>query len=318
MKLAVFITGHFRDALKTKENYAQFLESEHDVDFYVGTWSNYDVHREEWKIIEEQVEVERICKELFGDKLKGLWIGDAKKYEAGEPPAPGSPPRTLWESHCRQDLKDALKTAPVFKPGDYPGLHYYFYWMQRLLDQYYVMREIYSVYQRNKTEEYDVLLRIRGDMNFVGKPRIPIEENSDGIHVNGYVWQEYGTHDSTGLMPWGISDQIAWGKPHWMRKYFSYANHYCEIFGPLIEPESCFPRWNGTVYPTNAFYSDANHMLAYYLLRYPYYKQLRPNDIHDHDLILHKHGHAHTDVRTPTGVVISYDYYDIMSRGRYG
>jgi hypothetical protein len=318
MKIAVFMTGHFRDAPKTIENYAQFLNRTNDeVDFYVGTWSNYDVHREEWKIIDDKVNVREISEYLFGNQLKGLWIGDAIKYESGESPSAGSPPRTLWADHCSKELLESARNSPPFHPGEYPNLNYYFHWMQRLLDQYYVIHEIYKISKQLELyDTYDVCLKIRGDMSFIEKPPIPIEQNEDGIHFNGYAWIDNGTHDYTNISPWGLGDQMAWGSPYWMRKYFEYAIRYCSIFPSLVKPESCSPRFNGTVYPPhiqNTFYADSGHMLAYYLLKYPYFTVNS-----DCDVQLHKHGHEHTDVRTPTGVVLSYDYYDIMSRWRYG
>lgn len=319
MKVAVFITGHFRDAPKTHENYKQFLESNHDVDFYIGSWSNYDVHRESRNIIPDKIDVESISKKLFGERLKGVWSGDVQKYEMGESPYPNSPPKIVWEKYASVELLNAVKNSPEFKPGDYPNINYYFYWMQRLLDQYYVMREIYRL--SDNFNSYDVCLRIRGDMSFINKPNIPIEELADGIHVNGYAWLQTGTHDYTQIQPWGISDQIAWGKPTWMKKYFEYANHYCDLFSKLATPESCSPRFNGTIYPPhiqNTFYLDSGHMLAYYLLKYPYFRELNPNDPNDCDLMIHRHGHPHQDVKTPTGVVLSYDYYNIISKWRYG
>jgi hypothetical protein len=285
MKIAVHISGFLRDAPQTKENYAQFLNRPNDeVDFYVSTWSNYDIDRNTFLISSESIDVHKITHDVFGDQLKGLWVGDIQKYMNNEPPHPNS--------HGRQYFYDyyPVETLSEYGKSMYP-------WQQRIVDQWYT---IYQSYKINMNYDlYDLVVRLRGDMTFIGKPDIPINDISDGIHTNGFWWSDTDTYDDTGLSPFRISEHLGWGKPHWMRKYFEYYRHLINFIGPLL------------TLPDKKFHFGSEHMFAYYLLRFPYFKRnLNSLNIHDHDVIVHRHGHNHSN----HSGIIDADYYTLTAR----
>ena len=101
MKLGVFMTGHFRDAPHTRENYAQFLDN-YDASFYVATWSTYDINRQTHQLELQPVDVRGQMEAALGPALKGLWVGDQEKFHRNESPALGSEPRVLITDHLKK------------------------------------------------------------------------------------------------------------------------------------------------------------------------------------------------------------------------
>lgn len=283
MKVALFMAGHLRDAPQVYENYKQFLEN-HDTKVYVATWSTYDIDRNTFKIDDTKIDVETITHNIFGSNLAKLWVGDVHKYENNESPHPDSLPRMQFYEHC-----------PVEKLSDYGKIMYP--WQQRIIDQWYTLYQCYKLCENY--DDFDVCVRIRSDANFIGKPEVPFTDIRDGIHVNGFWWTDVEHRDDIGLVPFRISEQLGWGTPKWMRKYFEYYLHIIELFVPLLQ------------LPDNKFHFGSEHMFAYYLLRYPYFnKNLNPHDVSDHDVVIHKHGHDH---RVHSGL-IDNDYYTLTAR----
>lgn len=274
MKVGLFVTGHFRGAPKTRNNYAQFLDGGHDTSVFVGTWRNRDINRYNHSINWEPVDIEAGVREAFGNNLKGLWVGDFEKFMNGEPPATGYPKRKLWNDYIPAD-QDPLR-------DHYPN-------PQRSLDQWYGVLRTYEL-AGDAYDSFDVVIRIRADQIFLGKPPIPFDDIRDGIHVNGYTWwhnpQDRGNGklvDSSGIVPYALSDQLAWGAPKWMRKYFEYYNHFALLWAGKINV------WDGGPIPAsapNSFLYNTEHMMAYYLLHYPYYGYTA-----EIDMPWHRHGH---------------------------
>jgi len=238
MKIGLFITGHIRNSPRTYENYAQFLDG-HDTDVYIGTWSTYDLHRSNHIIINEPENIDKSVRPIFGDKIKTLWVGDMEKFLNEESPCDGSPPRTLW--------------SDFIKPED-DLLRWIYPWPQRTMDQWYVVYELFKSSVNLKLyNSYDVCIRIRNDMTFLNKPKIPFEDISEGIHVNGINWWHHphdrgiNVVDGTNLVPYALSDQLAWGTPHWMLKHFE---HY-KFFAPLWAGRANWTNWcpQGTLPP---------------------------------------------------------------------
>lgn len=274
MKIGLFVTGHFRTAPKTHENYSQFLDG-HDTSVFVGTWTNKDIDRYTHQVDYTPVDVEGGVKAAFGSSLKGLWIGDTQAFFDNKSPAPGCPPRILWNDCIRAD-KDPLQPH-------YPN-------PQRSLDQWYAVLQTYLLAE-DVYDTFDVVIRIRSDQVFLGKPRIPFDDVFTGIHVNGYTWwhnpndREHGTlNDSTNLTPYALSDQLAWGTPYWMRKYFEYYLNWPKIWPGRLTVWSACPRWMFDL--PNSFLYNTEHMMAYYLLKFPYY-----NFSKEKDMPWHRHGH---------------------------
>jgi hypothetical protein len=274
MKIGLFVTGHFRGAPKVRENYSQFLDG-HDTSVYVASWSNKDINRYNHQIDYTGVETEALARTAFGDNLKKIWVGDFDAFMTGNPPAPDCPRRLMWNDFISAE-DDPMR-------GAYPN-------PQRSMDQWYSVRQAYLLAQE-EYDSFDVVIRIRGDHIFLGKPPVPFHDIQSGIHVNGYTWwdkpedRENGTlTDSSGIYPYALSDQFAWGQPKWMRKYFEYYNHFGKLWAGKLNvwherPRSEFEKENSFLYNTE-------HMMSYYIQKYSYY-----NHSAECDMPWHRHGH---------------------------
>ena len=276
MKIGLFVTGHFRNAPKIHENYAQFLDG-HDTSVYVGTWSNKDICRYTHNIDFTPVNVVEKAEDAFGSSLRKMWIGDMAMFMNNEPPAKNCPLRILWNDHIKAE-NDPLRSH-------YPN-------PQRSLDQWYGVLQTYLLAE-DDYDNFDVVIRIRADQLFLGKPPIPFNDIANGIHVNGYTWwhnpedRENGTLiDSSNIVPYGLSDQLAWGKPYWMRKYFEYYLNFARLWAGKLSVHAGSPQEEFKM--PNSFLYNTEHMMAYYLLKYPYYNS---NVDGLYDMPWHRHGH---------------------------
>lgn len=276
MKIGLFITGHFRGAPKIRENYAQFLDG-HDTSVYIATWANRDINRYNHSIDWSPVDVQTNAVNAFGSSLKQLWIGDFEAFMTCREPIPGYPVRKLWNNFVSPDV-DPMRPA-------YPN-------PQRSLDQWYAVLQAYNLAQ-DEYDSFDVVIRIRNDQVFLGKPKIPFEDVRDGIHVNGYTWWDHGSsrengalNDSTTsyLNPYALSDQLAWGEPYWMRKYFEYYNHFAELWAGKLNVWHQSPR--SEFDKPDSFLYNTEHMMSYYIQKYPYYKHSE-----ECDMPWYRHGH---------------------------
>lgn len=298
MKIALFVTGHLRNAPRNIEHYSQFLDG-HETDVYVGTWSSPDYHRSTHKpIFSNEFNVEKDLQLMFGSYLKDAWIGDIVEFEEGRT----TPPRLLWENFITKDKDPLGHTAP---------------WPQRVMDQWYPVRRAYELCPNY--DYYDIAIRIRGDMIFTGRELVPFADTytKDGIHVNGYSWwtkpqdRENGSlADGTQLVPYALSDQLAWGKPKWLRKYFEYYDYFGSLFAGKINWEGR----DGTTGRPGTFLFHSEHMMAYYLLKFPYYRceintwnNLGNEDIHD--MPWNRYGRDFSYNYRPDGLYIDCDYY---------
>lgn len=292
MKVGVFITGHFRDAPITKQNYSQFLDSSHEVKFYVATWSNYDINRQTHNIIDMKLPVSDMLYNVFEDRLGGAWIGNIEDFYTGD----------LFHPVDRPDWKPITHYLSRSEAQPHIAVDDNWPFLSRLYDQTYVWHQCYLL-AKDEWDSFDVCLRIRGDMDFRGKEKIPIEENQDGIHVNSYWWTPYSNEDSTGLSPHKISDHMGWGKPMYMKKYFDYHNNLVTL-----------AQW-ATKQPHHVFQHNFEHWFAFYLLRFPYIKPyLDPNDINDHDLEIYKHGNLQRVLNHAAGGRSEYEFYAIVDK----
>lgn len=302
MKIGLFITGHIRHVPFIYENYRQFLDG-HDTSVYVATWSTHDINRSTHVVDTSPIPAYDACRDLFGNSLKGIWIGDIQKFLNNESPAEKCSPRILWNDYVDPD-KDKLKPL-------YP-------WPQRVMDQWYAVKQCYLLSIDDGTyNDFDVVIRIRGDMRFQSKPMsVPFQDVRDGIHVNGYIWwenpqdREHGRLvDGTGLVPYALSDQLAWGTPYWMVKYLTYYDHFAKLWAGKVNS------YDGNLLPgdPNSFLFNSEHMMAFYLLKFPFYKKYldvtSPSSV---DMPHYRHGHDVQFVHRPEGIYYVADYYDLF------
>lgn len=301
MKLGVFMTGHFRDAPHTRENYAQFLDY-YDTSFYVSTWSTYDVNRQTHELELEPVDVRGQMEAAVGDSLKGMWIGDIEQYYA----QPSGPTSASFSMDVRHNVENFLKredaNEQVRSDASWP-------FVQRVADQAYVTYKAYQLCPREEYDSFDAVIRIRGDMSFIGKEHIPVYHIEDGIHVSSYWWTNK-CEDASGLSPFRCSDHLLWGKPKWMRKYFYYYPNY---FTRLV------PRFR---LPQSEFQYNTEHLMALYIQRVPFFRESELdwdwplNNPNERDCVLHREGNLHDNYLSHSKDGVSYyEFYDLMNKG---
>ena len=91
MKVGLFISGHFQDNALSYENYRQFIEG-HDLSVYVATWSTKNINRDNHRFDPTLVNVTPNLLDIFGTKLKNVWIGNMENFMSNLPPTEGYPP----------------------------------------------------------------------------------------------------------------------------------------------------------------------------------------------------------------------------------
>lgn len=277
MKIGLFVTGHFRGAPKIRGNYSQFLDN-HDTSVFVATWTNKDINRYDHQIDYTQLDVVSMAHHAFGSNLKNIWVGDFHEFmTTGSPGIPGEPRRVMWNDFI------SVEDDPM--APRYPN-------PQRSMDQWYAVRQAYLLAQ-DVYNSFDVVIRIRADQVFLGKPTIPFADVRDGIHVNGYTWWDHGNTRENGILndsttdylnPYALSDQLAWGRPYWMRKYFEYYNHFGKLWAGKLNVWHGLPR--SEFDKPNSFLYNTEHMMSYYIQKYPYYHHSE-----ECDMPFHRHGH---------------------------
>ena len=283
MKIGLFIVGFNRDAPITAENYSQFTNSNHDLSVYVASWDCYDINRQTHQLDTTPSNVYDKMTAVFGDKLKNIWVGDAVKFYNND------------LKYNRKLVSDYLKedecSEEIQKHNGYP-------YIQRVFDQAYVWKLAYELASPDEFNSFDVVIKIRADMSFIGKLPIPFWNAEDGIHVGSHWWQFHG-NDIFGRLPvYKISDQLAWGRPKFMKKYFSYYDVLPQIIQIVRNPH-------------NVFEYTCEHLLAVYLQLHDF------AHYHENDFAMKLHKHGFPEMiqhHTSTGIS-RYDYYDLMTKG---
>lgn len=298
MKVGLFIVGFNRDAPINIENYSQFINFDCDLSVYVASWDCYDINRQTHKLDTTPSNIYEKMTNVFRDKLKNIWIGNAVRFYDNMPEYE----RKLVSNHIlEQECSDEIQSH-----NGYP-------YLQRVFDQAYVWKKAYNLAYPSVFESFDVVIKIRADMSFIGKPLIPFWENEDGIHVGSHWWQDNGYDMFRNLPVYKISDQLAWGKPQFMKIYFNYYDDLPQVI-QLVK------------HPHTAFEYTCEHLLAIYLQLYnsmPIWQipMLKSTDVVTIEnmmanyIKLYRHGYPEMiQHHTNTGIS-KYDYYDLMTRG---
>lgn len=222
MKVGIFFTGFFREVPFSRENYTQFLESENDVSVYIATWEGQN-HREEKDV-----------GEVWGNALKGY---EVQNYLSWQNNTSEGQEYTEFVSRWNQSLSN-LGQSPI-KPT--------------FIGQYRAWYRAFTLCDIETFNKFDVVLFSRQDLNFMGKPRIPIERNEGGIHVNAYSWvdpsaagidkdvdsilrESEASHTQFRyITPYSCSDHLAWGKPEYMSKFLTWHVHQIEMMDILFD-----------------------------------------------------------------------------------
>jgi hypothetical protein len=149
---------------------------------------------------------------------------------------------------------------------------------QRILDQFNLVYQCYKLCDKKTYDNYDLVIKIRFDN--VYNAGLDINDIGDRINFDnsnaGYA--ELYNPDEPDLVPYTLSDRVAWGKPHWMKKYFE--------FGPNI--------WNMYA-QDNVDISYSENLLARWIIKYPYFKT--DGTIPDVDVKIHELRFPLTDGR---------------------
>lgn len=251
MKLAIFLTGFIRRAHKCTEYLYNQLYKEHDCDVYVSTWnikSHWRPHpgcEDPEQHPDRKIPVdENYLRNLYGDNLKGFTIMDFDHY-----------------LQTRTAFVKLDRPEDVFHTNERAMKHFP-YWPDRLMDQWYVVRQAYNLVTEDQYNSYDIILKNRADVKIHNRLNIESalsEAGSKTLHVSS-VHLEMGGDG----VPHCIDDKIAWGVPSLMKKHFLMYDNIQKMYELK-----------------NIDVSHAEHMMAYYLFKWPEPFILHGATIHD-------------------------------------
>ena len=230
MKIAVFITGFLRHARRSRKYLFDQFYKDHECDVYVATWDERGISLRETKsIVDDQHNVdEEYIKQLYGDHVKGVWIGNLDSYN-----------KTRKAIQINERPNDIFKTdGRAMEHARQPGTENYPYWPNRLLDQWYVVKQARNIISSEEFNSYDIIYKSRADLNFV--TTIPITCPNNGIHTSSFYWNGHT-----------MEDKFAWGSPKYMNEYMLMYDYIQEMYDK-----------------DNIDISWAEHLMAYYLLKW--------------------------------------------------
>jgi hypothetical protein len=176
MKIAILITGHVRNFLKTYPSFLEnilYLRQENDVDIIIDTWdvsdSNYTVANKYYPSEEARIDENKI-RELYNPISFNIENFESIKDKfAAEKFFPENILRNLYIENQRRE-KDSSGGRILFKDG-------YFL----LAPQFYKFKQANEKRKQIETQtgiKYDLIIRTRFDVRFIQKFIIPNDLNT--------------------------------------------------------------------------------------------------------------------------------------------
>jgi len=207
MKVGLFLTGHLRNGSNIRSNFS-WLYDNHDVDLYVGTWDTIDSRRQDNTIFKSTADVVESQKHIFdGVTIKNIWIGNSQQYEMSKPFV-----------FSRLERPDDIFADDKFPTKRFATKDNYADTIQRIIDQWYVVKQTLKLCPEHLFFEYDIIIRSRIDLLF--HTPLPIESYRKDLHVDKVPYI-----DDT-----AICDRMAWGDPTSMKIYMQFGDHILEMY----------------------------------------------------------------------------------------
>jgi len=211
MKIALLLTGFSRTYRFTFENLKKNLFDIHDVDTYICTWDKCQLRSGETPF-----EVD--TGELINCYQENLFDVNVINYEK-------------YNMNRFKSIQFLDRSLDVFKV-DPRAKEHGSYWVERLRDQWYIVKKAFSMIHNPK--EYDLIMRLRFDVNLID---IRFEDREFVIPKD--------------IGNWNYSDHFAYGRYLTMKKY-------CNMFDYL---EDMYVTYNIDI-------SHAVNMLKFYMEHY--------------------------------------------------
>jgi hypothetical protein len=248
MKIGLFVTGHARQPVVFEENFASILK-DNLVDVYCVTWDvadNRKNHPSEMRMFVDGIVTDSMIMNFFGANyvnhkiIKTATWPQERKFTF----KPIDRPNDIF--HPNNIAKSRVQSFDNAWGMDIP---------QRILDQFNLVYECYKLCHPEVYFKYDVVIKIRFDNIFNHK--LDLNAVGNNIHIDGsnLGYAEATNPNEPDLVPYTVSDRVAWGHPYAMEKYFH--------FGPNI--------WK-MYEEDNVDISYSENLLARWLLKYPFFK----------------------------------------------
>jgi hypothetical protein len=185
MKVAVILTGYLRTFNLTHYSFIDNFLNHYDCDVYCSSWIN----QENGHPIDEN---SFSCLKKY---LKSFKLNDYNKYHNTNP--------RIEKLDRANDVFDINPRAKQH------GL----YWGNRLLDQWYLVKDGY--FQINNPEKYDIIFRLRFD-SLINSKII--------FQINNYI------NIPNDVGGWSFSDHMAYGSNIVMKKYCNLFDHIPNLY----------------------------------------------------------------------------------------
>jgi len=226
MKLALLLTGHPRTYRQTICSLKKSLLDNYDIDIYFFTWNKTQgitLNNSEFE--PEDFSMEDLVKDYRSS-------GNLVKYKFAD--------IEEYKRNRFNNIKFLDRENDVFKV-DPSARHHGSFWVERLRDQWYGVKQCYSLIE--DVSKYDCILRVRFDMDLY-IPKL--------LDLDFVIYKDQMNNNANGL---NYTDHFAYGKPKQMKKYCHLFDHIPDMY-----------------YNFNVDVSHATKMVKYYMEEYGDYK----------------------------------------------
>jgi len=222
MKIALLLTGHPRTYKRTIGNLKKNLLDNYDIDIYFFTWNKTQgITLNNKEFAHEDFDNQ----ELVDDYSS---IGNLVKYKFGD--------IDEYRKNRFESIRLLDRENDVFKV-DPSARHHGLFWVERLRDQWYGVKQCYSLIE--DVSKYDCILRVRFDMD-IYVPKL--------LDLDFVIYKDQMNLSANGF---NYTDHFAYGKQKQMKKYCHLFDHIPDMY-----------------YTFNVDVSHATKMVKYYMEEY--------------------------------------------------
>jgi hypothetical protein len=222
MKVALLLTGHPRTYKKTIDNLKKSILDNYDVDIYFFTWNK----TQGMTLGNKEFSYENFNNEELINVYDS--IGNLVKYKFGD--------IDEYKKNRFDNINLLDRENDVFKV-DQSARHHGSFWVERLRDQWYGVKECFSLVEN--ASQYECIIRARFDIDLY-VPKL--------LDLDFVIYKDEMNLNSNGF---NYTDHFAYGKLKQMKKY-------CHLFDYIPD----------MYYNFNVDISCANKMVKYYMEEY--------------------------------------------------
>ncbi len=190
MKIALLMTGFPRTYWKTYSNLKKNILDKHDVDTYICSWDRCQLKSGQSTISVDTSDV----LSTYAGKLSSYIFLDYEKYVENR----------------FENIKFLDRPNDVFKVDPRAAEHGS-YWVERLKDQWYIVKYAFSLLIN--PSQYDLIMRLRFDVDLID---IEIKDQDFVIPKD--------------IGGWSYSDHFAYGKYDSMKKYCNMFDSFHDMY----------------------------------------------------------------------------------------